>query len=134
MAGAQGEGAKPDQGLRRSQRLTRSALFRQTYAQGRRWIGRFMVLWLRSGEDASLRLGVVASRKVGHAVDRARAKRLLREAYRRNRFRMAGPFDVILIARRDILAARWDDVVGELLSLANAAGLVKAEGRGELQA
>ena len=134
MAGGTGGGAKPDQGLKRSQRLTRSALFRQTYAQGRRWIGRFMVLWLRSGEGASLRLGVVASRKVGNAVARARAKRLLREAYRRNRFRMAGPFDVVIVARHDILAALRDDIESELLKLAKSAGLLEAkaqEGRRE---
>ena len=131
MAGGSGEGAKPDQGLRRSQRLTRTALFRQTYAQGRRWIGRFMVLWLRSGDDASLRLGVVASKKVGNAVARARAKRLLREAYRRNRFRMAGQFDVVIVARRDILAAPWNDIEGELLELAKFAGLLESGAQGE---
>ena len=90
-----------------------------------------MVLWLRSGDDASLRLGVVASKKVGNAVARARAKRLLREAYRRNRFRMAGPFDVVMVARRDILAAPWNDIEGELLELAKFAGLLESGAQGE---
>jgi ribonuclease P protein component len=109
---------KPDQGLGRNRRLTKTSLFQQTYAQGRRAIGRTMVMWLREGEGASLRLGVVASRKVGGAVQRARAKRLMREAYRRNRHRFSGPFDVVLVARRGILEACWDDLVNELLELA----------------
>ncbi|MBN1269742.1 MAG: ribonuclease P protein component [Kiritimatiellae bacterium] len=114
-----------DQGLSRRQRLTKSPLFKETYAQGRRWIGRYMVLWLREGEGASLRLGVVAGRKVGNAVARARAKRRLREAYRRNRDRFAGPFDVVIVARKSMGGAKWDDIVAELLYLARRAGLVE---------
>ena len=115
---------KPDQGLGRNRRLTRTSFFQQTYAQGRRVVGRAMVLWLREGEGASLRLGVVASRKVGGAVQRACAKRLMREVYRRNRHRFSGPFDIVLVARRGILEMRWDDIVSELLDLARKVGLM----------
>ena len=119
---------KPDQRLGRKQRVTRASHFRQAYAQGRRWVGRFMVLWLRDAEDASLRLGVVASRKVGNAVARARAKRLLREAYRRSRYRFSGRRDVILVARQAIMGAEWEAVVSELLELAERAGLLSEVG------
>ncbi len=57
------------------------------------------------GERARGRLGVVASRRVGGAVARARAKRRLRELYRRAPWRPAG--DLVLIARRGIGEARW---------------------------
>ena len=110
--------------LGRKQRLQRPGQFEEAYDQNRRWHGRFMVLFLRSAPDASLRLGVVASKKVGNAPERARAKRRLREAFRRHR----GAFtavsdDVVLVARRSILAAPWADVVAELLKLAAQAGL-----------
>lgn len=82
-----------------------------------------MVLWLRSGPGASLRLGVVASRKVGDAVRRARAKRRLREAWRRNRSRFHGDYDVVLVARRSIIAAPWESVVADLMKQARRAGL-----------
>jgi len=114
---------KPDQRLGRSRRLTRRTDFQQAYAQGRKHVGRLMVLWTRTGEDAALRLGVVAGRKVGNAIARARAKRLLREAYRRNRVFLTGHVDVVIVARRSILSAAWDDIVKELLSLAGRAGI-----------
>lgn len=131
-----GEGAArrrvgPDQRLGRSRRLTRPGSFREAYAQGRRWVGRFMVLWLRSGEDASLRLGVVTGRKVGGAVQRTRARRLLREAYRRNRHRFSGAVDVVLVGRRGILSAEWGELVDELMELAGRAGLTGGGGRVE---
>lgn len=108
------------------QRLRRTAEFQDAYAQDRRWHGRLMVLFLRAAPDASLRLGVVASKRVGNAVARARAKRRLREAFRRLRADLqADPsVDVVLVARRPILAAPWADVTGELQRLARRAGLL----------
>ena len=108
----------------RKQRLLHTAQFQETYDQNRRWHGRYMVLFLRTAPDASLRLGVVASKKVGNAPERARAKRRLREAFRRHRAAFtATTDDVVLVARRSILAAPWDDVVAELFKLAAQAGL-----------
>lgn len=110
--------------LCRKQRLRRTAQFQETYDQNRRWHGRHMVLFLRSGPDASLRLGVVASRKVGNAVERARAKRRLREAFRRQRaaFTLATD-DVVLVARRSALTAPWSELTAELHKLAVQGGL-----------
>jgi ribonuclease P protein component len=88
-----------------------------------------MILWRRTAGDAALRLGVVASRRVGGAVQRARAKRRLREVYRRHRYRMQGRFDVILIARNAILRAAWPDVVRDFLALAARARLLAPEAR-----
>jgi len=106
------------------QRLRHTSQFREAYDQNRRWHGRYMVLFLYSTPEASLRLGVVASKKVGNAIARARAKRRLREAFRRNRSHFtASTDDVVLIARRSILQADWEDLVAELLKLASQAGL-----------
>ena len=84
-----------------------------------------MVLWLRSGEGAALRLGVVTSRKVGHAVIRTRSRRRLREVYRRNRHQLSGAYDVVLVARASLDGADWEDVVKDFTNLAARAGLVK---------
>ena len=112
--------------LGRKQRLRLTAQFQETYDQNRRWHGRHMVLFLRSAPDAALRLGVVASRKVGNAVERARAKRRLREAFRRQRATFTGATDdVVLVARRSVLTAPWRDVTNELRKLALQAGLTQ---------
>ncbi|MBU1692975.1 MAG: ribonuclease P protein component [Verrucomicrobia bacterium] len=117
----------PDQRLGRPRRLIRSALFREAYDQGRRHFGRFMVLWLRSGEGASLRLGVVTGRKVGEAVERTRARRRLREVFRRHRHLFEGAWDVVLVGRRAVVDASWADLSAELLTLARRAGLLRGD-------
>ncbi len=123
----------PDQRLGRNRRLVSPKSFQEAYEQGRRYIGAFMVLWLREGDGAQLRLGVVSSRKVGNSPERARARRLLREAFRLNRHRFSGPFDVVLVGRRRILNVKWPQIVEELLALAEKAGIFdrnRAEDKG----
>lgn len=117
-------GTVPDYRLRKFQRLTSPAEFQETYSQGRSRAAKTLVMWLRTGPDASLRVGVVASRVIGNAVQRNRAKRRLREVWRLNRHRFRGEVDVVLVARKSILAARWEEVNGDLLRLARGGGLL----------
>jgi ribonuclease P protein component len=87
-----------------------------------------MVLWLRTGEETTLRLGVITSKKVHlRANKRNRARRRLREAYRLLRPYLSGDYDVLLVGRRAILDAEWNDILRELLKLSQKAGLVSEE-------
>jgi ribonuclease P protein component len=114
--------------LSKKQRLTKASLFREAFAQKRSFVGRLIVLWVRKGEGASLRFGVVTSKKVSNrAVDRNRARRVLRAAYRELRNELSGNVDVVVIARRWILNASHDEIVSELRRLCKKAGLLKTE-------
>lgn len=118
----------PDRRLSRKQRLTASHMFREAFDAGRRHVGKFMVMWLRKSEDGCLRLGVVASkRSFRRSVDRSRARRLLREAYRQNRFRFSGNVDVVLVARTMMAGAKMQPVEKELLGLAEKAGILRTK-------
>lgn len=65
--------------------LRNKAEFARIYAEGVKRVGRLLVLYLLATESDAQ--AVVASRKVGNAVQRNRAKRLLREALRTVVFR-----------------------------------------------
>lgn len=65
--------------------------------------------------SASLRLGVTASRKIGNAVERNRARRRLRSAARAVLPKLAAQgFDYVLVARRETLRRPFPHLVADL--------------------
>ncbi len=68
--------------------------------------------------DGPPRVGVVAGRKVGHAVHRNRAKRRLREAASRTDLRPGT--DYVMVAMPGINDASFDDIVAWLTSALEA--------------
>ena len=92
------------------ERLRYGKDFRKAYEEGQRLVCRFFVAFVVPRAAGPLRLGVVASRRVGGAVARNRAKRLLREVFRLRRPRREVSADIVLVARAPIVKARYQDV------------------------
>jgi len=86
-------------------RLSRSAEFERVYRQGRSKGNRYLVLYAfpREEDADGPRLGLSVSRRVGGAVDRARVKRVLREAFWEEAERLPGGSDYVVVARPDSL-------------------------------
>lgn len=68
------------------------------------------------------RVGVVASRKVGGAVVRNKAKRWMRELFRRNSDLLESPMDVLIVAMPDMARATWSEVREEYLQAVREVG------------
>jgi ribonuclease P protein component len=87
----------------RDERIRRRADFQRLYEHGTRAHGRYATLFILPNKLNVSRLGISATRKIGGAVRRNRAKRLIREVFRRNR--IATGFDVVVVPRRELLDA-----------------------------
>jgi ribonuclease P protein component len=90
-------------GFRPAERIRRRADFKQVYELGSRVHSRYCTLFILPNAGRMGRLGIAATRKLGGAVQRNRAKRLIREVFRRNK--LADGFDVVVVPKRDLLDA-----------------------------
>jgi ribonuclease P protein component len=91
------------QSLAAAERIRRRSDFERVYKDGVRVQGRFMTVFLLPNGLPHPRLGVAATRKLGSAVKRNRAKRLAREIFRRHK--MPAGHDVVIVPRREMLDA-----------------------------
>ena len=105
-----GEGAKASYSqqrlallkFRQTQRIRRHADFQDVYANGTRASGRCFTIFSKPNGLPIGRLGIAATKRLGGAVVRNRAKRLIREVFRRND--IAPGFDIVVVPRRELLA------------------------------
>jgi ribonuclease P protein component len=89
-------------------RISRSSDFARLKEEGRREIcGTLILNWLPAKQ---LRLGVVTSKKVGSAVVRSRARRLLREVFRQHQHEVTEPVSMVLVARHSIAETSLENV------------------------
>ena len=77
--------------------------FRRTYQKGVSAVSPVMVLYCRKNRLGRNRLGLVSSTKLGHAVVRNRCRRRLREVYRLEKPQLKTGYDIILVARAELL-------------------------------
>ena len=109
--------------MERRIRLRSVSDIRRVYDEGKSYAHPLLVLTVRpNGLDFS-RVGVTASHRVGNAVARNRAKRLMREAARHLYPQFETGWDAMLIARTEILEVQEPRVEKALASLLRRAGL-----------
>jgi len=85
--------------------------------------GCLLANWQIRPEALTSRLGVVTSRKLGNAVVRNRARRLLREVFRSHRNELVPRVDLVLVARQSIVGKHFADVESDFLTMVRKAGL-----------
>ncbi len=97
------------------------------YREGRRYSGEALVLYFRPAEQVR-RIGVTAGRRLGGAVVRNRAKRRLREAFRRLESRLCARGDIVLVARAQAGTVPFSSLVAEMEALCTAGSLLRRGG------
>lgn len=79
--------------------LTENHEFKRVYARGRSAVRPTLVAYCMKRGRQNTRVGITASKKIGNAVKRNRARRLLRESARMLYPQMKPGFDIVLVSR-----------------------------------
>jgi ribonuclease P protein component len=108
----------------RSSRLKLRGEFTRAKAEGRRLVcGCLIANVLPRPPGQNSRLGVVTSKKIGGAVARSRARRLMRECFRLHQRELLRPVDLVLVARPSIAGKKMAEVEIDLIRVLRLARL-----------
>ena len=93
--------------------LDKNWQFNRVYGRGKSYVHPHCVLYVAKNRLGYTRIGLTATKKVGHAVQRNRARRVMRAALSEHLARNIGGYDIILVARgqtphlKSTRAKRW---------------------------
>lgn len=100
--------------------------FRRIYARGKSYVTPLLVVYVLKNRTQDVRVGITTSKKVGNAVTRSRARRVIREAYRQISPRVKGGFDLVFVTRGRTPHSKSTQVMRHMEKELWAAGVLKA--------
>jgi ribonuclease P protein component len=109
----------------KASRLTRAAEFALVKKEGKSWTGKHLTLGiLRQADESAPRLGIVTTRRLGHAVIRNRVRRRLREVFRLNQHRLISGLWIVMVARVSAAEATFHQLERDWLRVADRASIL----------
>ncbi|MGO8678346.1 MAG: ribonuclease P protein component [Limisphaerales bacterium] len=113
-------------GFGRAAHLKAGRDFNRLRQRGQRLVcGCLIANWQDSPAAAASRLGVITGARMGNAVARSRARRLLRESFRLHQHELARSVDLVLVARASIAGKGFSEVERDFLTTLRRARLLK---------
>jgi len=88
--------------------------FRRLYRSGKSTVDAYIAVYYKKYRKSGNRLGITATKKIGCAVERNRARRLIREAYRLCEDEFPTGLDIVVVARRKAVFANMQTIRGSL--------------------
>ncbi len=112
---------------RKSATLNLNSQFRKIYKSGKSCARPTLVLYARQNGSPGNRLGITVSKKIGKAHLRNRAKRRLREVFRKYSGDLKSGYDFILVSRGRTPYSPFDFLCDDFLFAAGQLGVLKNE-------
>ena len=111
--------------MKRKFRLTRSSDIKRVRRLGKSYAHPLIVLVAYPNEQPTVRVGIIAGRSVGGAVQRNQCKRRIRAILEPLKDTIAPGWDIILLARLPMITASFMEIQGAVVGLLRKAHLLK---------
>lgn len=109
--------------MEKLEKLKLNGDFRRLYSRGKTFVSPCLVLYAMKGRGGRVRLGITAGKKLGCAVCRNRAKRVITAAFRECLPNIAKGHDFVIVARTKILKYKSTQVYEVIKDQIISAGL-----------
>ena len=96
--------------------------FRRLYGRGKSFVHRGFVTYILPNKSGDINYGITVSKKLGGAVQRNRAKRLITAAFRESSPRLKSGYDMVFVARSGIFSYKSYEIAKAMLSHLISAG------------
>lgn len=109
--------------------LNRNWQYNRVYSRGKSYVHPHVVLYVAKNRTGTTRIGLTATKKVGGAVQRNRARRVMRAALCEHLSPNSGGYDIILVARGQtpgLKSTQLSKTLGKLFAKAGLPDLARA--------
>ena len=100
----------PEVGVAAVQVIKENRIFRRLYSKGRFQAHPLLVTYVQRNREGTIRYGISASKRIGCAVERNRAKRVIRAAFREATGEISGGWDIVFVARSRTVHVKMNEV------------------------
>ncbi len=98
--------------------------FRRAYGRGKSFVSPLLVTYVVPNRLGVVRIGITAGKKIGGAVTRNRAKRVIMAAFLECRGQLCGSADIVFVARNRTPYANSKDCLSAMRQHLTEAGLL----------
>lgn len=105
--------------------LNKNSDFRRLYGRGKSAVHPVLVTYSMKNRGHKLRFGITAGKKVGNAVLRNRARRIIREAFRQLSEEVVPGYDIVFVARAKTAHVKMTNVLPVMRSQLKTLGALK---------
>ncbi len=108
-----------------SESLKKNHQFQFVYKNGKSYVNKYLVMYIKENGLERNRIGISVSKKVGNSVVRHRVTRLIRESYRLHESVFNSGLDIVVVARSAAAQADYEKIESALLHLAKLHKIIK---------
>lgn len=99
--------------------------FRRAYSRGKSYVSPDLVTYIIKNNNNNLRIGITTGKKIGKAVERNRAKRIIRAAYCDICSCLQPGYDIVFVARTKTLFRKSTDILKSMQKHFKDAGILR---------
>ena len=107
-------------------KLKENREFRHAYYKGSSYVTPSFVVYIVRNRSKGIRLGITTGKKIGKAVSRNRARRVITAAFAACLPKIAGNYDFVIVARTRILTVKSTAAAEDLMKILKSANALKA--------